>query len=122
MLNNSLTRAIAEKVEDFNICFDNYNILPPDTPLYIKNERLEELCVKLELVVSLHLKALHNLDTLAKTGDYMFRGDVTDSAKELREYLKSYTSMAWNFAEILRNSRIKLEYQLELSKLDLQNK
>lgn len=120
MLSNSITRAIADRVDDFNKSFEEYNLLQPELPLYKKNDYLEELCIKLELIVSLHLKALRSIDELAKTGDYMFRSDIADSSKELREYLKSYTSMAWNFAEILRNSRIKLEYQLELSKLDLQ--
>lgn len=119
MLNNNITRAISERTEQLNELLENYDKLPPDYPLYLRNDKLEEICVKVELVVSLYLKGLASIETLANTGDYMFRSDIKDSMQTLREYLKSYTSMSWNFAEILRNSRIKLEYQLKLDELDM---
>lgn len=116
MLEIDRLKNLKARTDELHELLIKYDSEEKSMQLYEKNEFLQEISIKIQLVISYILKAVYNLTCMAEQGAFISRAEVRNTLTDLREQLKVYSSMAWSFSEVLRSSRIKLEYNLDLDK------
>lgn len=119
---NGLTKLLNERIEELENLQAEYDKYNRNLEPVAKSDRLEELSVKVELVLSMLMKVQRNLlDELDNPTSYMYRSDIERTVQQTKEYIKSYQGMAFAYSEVLRSVRIKIENLFELQKLTMDN-
>ena len=115
-INNEVLQHLRKRTEELHELMVKYDTEYQQLELYDKNEFLQEISIKIQLVISYILRAIYHLSSLAEQGAFIARAEVKNDLSDLREQLKTYQSMDCSFSEILRSSRINVEYSLEMEK------
>lgn len=90
-----LTKVLEERIEEYENLQAEYDKINRNLDPVAKSDLLEELLIKIQLILSLLLKSQRGL--LLKLEDissYMYRSDIEDTLKTIKEYIKSYQGMA----------------------------
>lgn len=120
---DGLTKALDERMEELENLQKDYDKINRNLDPVAKSDLLEELAMKIELILSLLLKVQRNL--LEESDNptlYMYRSDIERSKEQVKDYIKSYQGMAFAVSEVLRSVRLKIENLYELQKLTMDNK
>lgn len=117
---DGLTKILGERIEELDCLQAEYDKINRQLEPNAKAERLEEILMKVQLVLSMLIKVERNLiEELSDPKSYMYRSDVQETLAQTRAYTKSYQGMAFAMSEVLRSVRIKIENIYELQKLTL---
>ena len=118
MLKNDLTINLRTRIEEYESLIEDYDKKHKKLNDIEKAERLEELIIKVELVIVVVQKVIRSLnDMIDNSGcSTMIKYEVDRSLTELREMLKSYTNNAFGYTDVLRSLRLRIENQLQLNK------
>lgn len=117
---DGLVKILAERIEELDELQAEYDSVNRKLEPNAKSERLEELLMKVQLVLSMLIKVERNLlEEISDPSSYMYKSDLERTLQEVRGYTKSYQGMAFAMSEVLRSVRIKIENLYELQKLTL---
>lgn len=120
---DGLTKVLDERIEELEELQSEYDKVNRNLDPVAKSDRLEELAMKIELVLSMLLKVQRNLlMDLDNPSSYMFRSDIERTIQQVKDYIKSYQGMSFAISEVLRSVRLKIENLYELQKLSIDNK
>lgn len=119
---DGLTKVLDERIEELEQLQAEYDKVNRNLDPVAKSDRLEELAMKIELVLSMLMKVQRNLLLdLDNPSSYMFRSDIERTIQQTKDYIKSYQGMSFAISEVLRSVRIKIENLYELQKLSMDN-
>lgn len=119
---DGLTKVLDERIEELEQLQAEYDKVNRNLDPVAKSDRLEELAMKIELVLSMLMKVQRNLLLdLDNPSSYMFRSDIERTVQQTKDYIKSYQGMSFAISEVLRSVRIKIENLYELQKLSMDN-
>jgi hypothetical protein len=120
---DGLTKVLDERIVELEELQAEYDKVNRNLDPVAKSDRLEELAMKIELVLSMLLKVQRNLlMDLDNPSSYMFRSDIERTIQQVKDYIKSYQGMSFAISEVLRSVRLKIENLYELQKLSMDNK
>lgn len=117
---SGLAKGLEERIANFENLQDEYDKINRKLDPVAKSDMLEEILMKIELILSMLMKFQRNL--IIDRNDissYMYKSDIETTLSEVREYIKSYQGMAFATSEVLRSVRIKIENLYELQKLNM---
>ena len=117
---SELAKGLEERIANFENLQDEYDKINRKLDPVAKSDMLEEILMKIELILSMLMKFQRNL--IIDRNDissYMYKSDIETTLSEVREYIKSYQGMAFATSEVLRSVRIKIENLYELQKLNM---
>lgn len=115
------TKVLEERIIEYENLQADYDKINRNLDPVAKSDMLEEMLVKIQLILSLLMKCQrHLLLDLEDINSYMYRSDIERTLVEVRDHIKSYQGMAFAMSEVLRSVRIKIENLYELQKLSMQ--
>lgn len=119
---DGITKALDERIAELEELQAEYDKINRNLDPVAKSDFLEELAMKIELVLTLLMKAQRNLlEQEANSSLYMYRSDIETAKNQVKDYIKTYQGMAFAISEVLRSVRIKIENLYELQKLTMSN-
>lgn len=119
---DGITKVLDERIAELEELQNVYDKINRNLEPVAKSDYLEELAMKIELVLTLLMKAQRNLlEQEANTSLYMYRSDIESAKSQVKDYIKTYQGMAFAISEVLRSVRIKIENLYELQKLTISN-
>lgn len=118
MLKNDIVIALRNRIEEYETLFEKYDKEKNKLNDIQKSEQIEELVIKVELLITHLQKTLRYFNDMLDDGNYntMIRSDIEKSIKEIKENLKYYSSNSYGFTEILRGLRLRISNQFQLDK------
>lgn len=118
---DGITKLLEEKIEEYEELQNHYDKVNRSLEYVAKSDLLEEMLVKVQLILSLLMKCQrHLLIELEDISSYMYKSDIERTLVQVKDYVKSYQGMAFAMSEVLRSVRIKIENLYELQKLNMQ--
>lgn len=117
---DGLAKILQERMDELDELQAEYDSINRQLEPNAKSERIEEILMKVELVLSMLIKVERNLiEEMEDPKSYMYRSDLVKTLEQVKSYTKSFQGMAFAMSEVLRSVRIKIENIYELQKLTL---
>lgn len=118
---DGITKLLEERIEEYEELQNHYDKVNRNLEYVAKSDLLEEMLVKVQLILSLLMKCQrHLIIEMEDVSSYMYKSDIERTLVQVKDYVKSYQGMAFAMSEVLRSVRIKIENLYELQKLNMQ--